>query len=103
MAKPVKHTFETSKKHLTELFPPALKTQRMHLIGCHKRLGLISFRQRSGLMLYAHIVETKNGKTQVSIAPGLSYLGEREQTEVPESKIKDIMQKLENIIKNNNK
>ena len=75
----------------------------MQLMGCNKRLGLISFRQRSGLMLYAHIVENKNATTRVSIGPGLSYLGERDQSEVPESTIEHIMNRLDNAIKNNNK
>ena len=75
----------------------------MQMTGCNKRLGLLSFRGNVQSLFHAHIVEKNHGSTTVSIAPGLSHLGERDQSEVPESTIQHIMNELDNAIKNDNK
>ena len=103
MAKPVKYTVEGSKQEVIALFPDVIKNLDMQIIGCNNRLGIVSFRKQSEPLFYAHIVEQKDGKTQVSVAPGLPFLKEREQSEIPETRIKQILHELENLIKNHNK
>ena len=103
MAKPVEYTVEGTKKEVIALFPDIFRNTDMQIIGCNKRLGIISFRKQSVPLFYAHVVEGKDGTTRISVAPGLSYLKEREQSEIPETEIKQILQELENLIKNNNK
>jgi hypothetical protein len=86
-----------------KLFPGAIRVRNMQMTGCNKRLGLLSFRGNLESLFYAHIVEKDHGSTTVSIAPGLSYLGERDQSEVPESRIQQIMSGLNHAIKDDDK
>lgn len=67
----------------------------MDLFGFRYDLGLVSIKSDDEIMLYAQIVELNEGKTKITIAPGLSNLKERDQSEVPESTIAKVFKHLQ--------
>lgn len=100
MAKPITQTFEGNKQQIIQSFPKVISALNMQMVGCHKRLGLISFHRPNGEMLYAHVADVDKQETKVAIAPGLPNLKEHDRSQVPESEIANVLKRLHVSLKN---
>lgn len=99
MAKPISRTFDQTKDSVINVFPEAAKELGMPMIGCNYELGMLSFGEEGKAVFHAHIVEQKDRSTRVEIAPGLSFMKDRPQSEMPTLTIDNIMDKLSTTLK----
>ena len=91
MADPMIQVLEASKKAVTDGLKEALSSQDMKLVGSKYNLGLASFKAGSEVMLYAHIVEINKQKSRISLAPGIPYLGDCEQSVIPKNTFDELL------------
>lgn len=96
---PIIQSFDGSKEQIMDTLATALNQLDMPLHGRSDRLGLISISQESGPFLYAHFVEQSESTTDVSIAPGLSNLKDRDNSMRPDSTIQRIIKRMEAVNK----
>lgn len=95
MVHPIQEILKYRKDIVMEKLREIMPELDMNLVGYRQDLGLMSIKPKADVMLYAHIVELSDEKTKISIAPGLPYLKECNQSEIPESRITKILQKLQ--------
>lgn len=95
MAKPVRITIDFPSKKTMELLHAILSEEGMSPLGYREDLGLISAPYDEGEILYFHFVQIESGSTEISAAPGISYLKEKPQSVVPERKIHKLFERLE--------
>lgn len=96
MAEPIEKKVEGSKEWLLENFHGILESAGMRFIGKNRELGLISFRNKNGDIFYGHIIEHENeDETTVNMAPGLSYLGDRDPSKVPTNSIREVYREMD--------
>lgn len=73
-----------------------LKEKSIELLGRNDDLELVSF-VKDNNFFYAHLIGTENDKTKIAIAPGLSYMKDRDSNEMP-----PIIEEIVNEMKNSN-
>lgn len=94
MASPLQEILSSPKDIIMDKLKSIIPELGMQLSGFRHDLGLMSIESDTDVMLYAHIVELSEGETKITIAPGLSKLKERDQSEVPESTVAKILERL---------
>ncbi|HEX6982591.1 MAG TPA: hypothetical protein VF181_07505 [Balneolaceae bacterium] len=93
---PIERTFKHSKQEVMNTLPSALNAAGMSIMGRNDKLGLISFQKPDHLIIYAHIVE-KSELTRVSLTPGLSYVRERNPSEMP-AEVQEVLRKVDEVM-----
>jgi hypothetical protein len=94
MAHPIQEIVNARKDMVMDKLKKGISGLDLELVGFRCDLGLMSIKSVSEVMLYIHIVQLSEEKTKIKIAPGLSNLKERDQSEVPESTIAKLLKKL---------
>jgi hypothetical protein len=94
MAHPIQEIVNYRKDMVMDKLKKAIHGLGLELVGCRCDLGLMSIKSVSQVMLYVQLTQLSEEKTKIEIAPGLSNLKERVQSEVPESTIAKILKRL---------
>ncbi len=95
MAEPIIERFPHNQEMILNTIPETIRELKYDPVGENRRLGLISFRDRKGLIYYIKITPAAEGDgTEVVIAPGLSYLRNRSYSEFNTRVIIKVFQKL---------
>jgi hypothetical protein len=98
MAHPILRTFNTTKDQVIKAIPQAAEGLGMHIIGYNRELEMLSFGKKNDTILHAHIVAQENQSTKVAIAPALSDMKDRPQSDVPKSTIENILNNVHTIL-----
>lgn len=100
MAEPAIERFPHQQEMILNNIPDTIRELKYDPVGENRRLGLISFRDKKGLIYYIKITPAiEEGGTNVAIAPGLSYLRNRSSSEFDTRVIKNVFQKLRSQLK----
>ena len=99
MAKPIERTFNQSKNAVIDAFPKAAKAMGMRMIGCHYDLGMLSLSKKGKRVYHGHVVEQDALATKVELAPGFSFMKERDQSELPVSTLENILDALQDALR----
>lgn len=102
MATPITSSFNTSKAQLFEIIDETIGSSDYFKKGQHKDLGLMSIDLGKDYLLYLHIVEKEKDQTELSIAPGFSFMKDRDQSKLPKDLINKLIHKLNNCIDKRN-
>lgn len=100
MAEPIIERFPHKREMILNNIAEIIRELKYKPVGENRELGLISFRDRKGLIYYIKITPAiEEGGTDVAIAPGLSYLRNRSSSEFDTRVIKNVFQKIRSQIK----
>ncbi len=92
--KPIVEYFDKSKIEVMNEFSAGAEALKMAVAGRNNDLGLISLNRDDKPKLYAHFVEKDDNTTKVSIAPGLSYMKDRDEEGLPASAINRLLNEI---------
>jgi len=95
MAHPIQEIVNSRKDMVMDKLKKTIPGLGLELVGSRCDLGLMSIQSVSEVMLYVHVTQLSEEKTKIKVAPGLSNLKERDQSEVPESTIAKILKRLQ--------
>lgn len=93
MAELKSKTFPFTKEQLMNAFEDQITPMGLRKMGNRPSSGLISFKSAKDDIFYAHFVEIEDGSTEMTIAPNLSYIKDRRQSELPEKDINNLFEK----------